>query len=691
MTVGIDAADLASRAESTFGWFQAGAESEAALDAICAAALTEVVSAPAAVRVLAVAIKPTEISVVLDAKVVLGGSWREMGEGVWSIHPGKVDFTAPAVGGPTLFVAVAVRADESVIAVNVAGHRVRIAGEAAEVARAWLLQVLSLQTHDWTVAVNGIGEELLGSSERVLAADTDSADVVFVDLAASDGAVELDGRSVVELTPLRKAFSGDPDVLLVPRRESVEPSSLIFPAAGTFSVWAVRSISDRRWNDIVARVNPHPTPTAGRGSAVGRRHAASPAPVRRGKSAREGLPLRPPLAPSAPPGLADPAAQPAAAATEIAPVQPQVNTPAPTPGQRPLVRPARRRVTRAAGSADSIEPDLPQPPGASSEPEQAAEPPEVGSASPAEGEVAEPTQPVAHVKDDDAEPAIELDEDVPEDALTNNGPSTPAVPDSHDGLDADEEPSSPEPLPTAASDDGGEDWIWVRILGPIEVSPRKPGKAPDATPSVLAFAAYIATRTRQVNVTDIDEAMWSGQGDVRRHRSNLFTKLRSWFGEVSPGVKAIGVAGNKGIFTPNPDVLTDWDVWQRLVDGEPVHASTEDLEAACELVRGAPFDGARQNDYHWMRVLTDAIRPRVCDGCLELAERYHRDGRYSDAAEIALRGVEVDYLRQDLWRLALTACSVGGLTRRAHDIRLEIAEKLPTAELDHETLTLIRG
>jgi hypothetical protein len=126
------------------------------------------------------------------------------------------------------------------------------------------------------------------------------------------------------------------------------------------------------------------------------------------------------------------------------------------------------------------------------------------------------------------------------------------------------------------------------------------------------------------------------------------------------------------------DEFCDWKEFNRLVGHEPDNATTENLTAAVELIRGAPFEDIPDDDYDWrsVRLLKDDLITRCSNAALELAHRQHSAGATDAAYRTARLGIRVYPQREDLWVVAASTVSDSDRAGLIYDLKQAIP--LPT-------------
>jgi hypothetical protein len=107
------------------------------------------------------------------------------------------------------------------------------------------------------------------------------------------------------------------------------------------------------------------------------------------------------------------------------------------------------------------------------------------------------------------------------------------------------------------------------------------------------------------------------------------------------------------------DLFCDWKEFIRLTGHNPEAASTEDLTAAVQLIRGTPFEDVPDDEYDWraVQLLKDELLSVCSSAALELAQRHHSAGAAAAAYQAARIGTRVYAQREDLWVIAATTVS----------------------------------
>ncbi|TDD66994.1 hypothetical protein E1262_20440 [Jiangella aurantiaca] len=176
--------------------------------------------------------------------------------------------------------------------------------------------------------------------------------------------------------------------------------------------------------------------------------------------------------------------------------------------------------------------------------------------------------------------------------------------------------------------------------------------------------------------TAIDEAIWPGSAVTKTTRGTAISKLRRWLGTDSTGSSLLPRSDSG--YTLRPGVRSDWDDWCDLLPDGPARATTADLRAALELVRGRPFSGRGRRRYAWADHLAQEMIASIVDASHELALRALVDGDPWEALRAALVGLSVEPGVELLWRDRLKAEAVLG----DRDRLLDTIEKLRATAAD---------
>ena len=229
----------------------------------------------------------------------------------------------------------------------------------------------------------------------------------------------------------------------------------------------------------------------------------------------------------------------------------------------------------------------------------------------------------------------------------------------------------------------------VRVLGLVTVLHAR-GELEVDRRSQLAEIAAILVLNPGIDHNQLDEMKWPNARLLERTRNSAVYKLRRWLGDNDAGDPYLPKVGRDG-YRFHPDVRSDWDLWQDLLPEGPGSASTEDLAAALELVKGQPFAGAKKRTYGWAERIKQDMISAIGDVAHELARRALLAGNATLARQAAAAGLQADPGAELLWRDALRAewlaGDLDGLSSTA-DRLIDLASKLGD-DLEPETDELL--
>jgi hypothetical protein len=152
-----------------------------------------------------------------------------------------------------------------------------------------------------------------------------------------------------------------------------------------------------------------------------------------------------------------------------------------------------------------------------------------------------------------------------------------------------------------------------------------------------------------------------------QNRRQLRTSIRKMMGGEDP-IRT----DERGLLVV--DEFCDWKEFNRLGGHEPENATTENLTAAVELIRGAPFEDVPDGDYDWrsVQLLKDDLITRCSNAALELAQRQHSAGATDAAYRTARLGIRVYAQREDLWAVAAATVSDSDRAGLIYDLKQAI-------------------
>jgi DNA-binding SARP family transcriptional activator len=202
----------------------------------------------------------------------------------------------------------------------------------------------------------------------------------------------------------------------------------------------------------------------------------------------------------------------------------------------------------------------------------------------------------------------------------------------------------------------------ISLLGPLAIHGGKRSRR-GLRARALELIAFLALRREGAQRDEILEALWPGE-DPKRSRQRLYQAARD-----ARKLLGDGVASERDRYwLDRNQVRVDVDeleeLLERLNTGDSRHPSMI-LERALALFRDEPLAGC---DYLW----SDGPLRSLRGGYVELIKRVGRarldSGEARGALHVAERGLAVDALDEEMWRLALEAEGALGL-REAVDER----------------------
>lgn len=328
-------------------------------------------------------------------------------------------------------------------------------------------------------------------------------------------------------------------------------------------------------------------------------------------------------------GTDDPADEEAAAMPE--PTLAQISTITPVDHDRVTADPA-------APTADETPASLPAPQRSSGAAEEDATPvadaalvaPPVRTS----GQASEPSE-------DDAAPHPPITANEPDQLQPRPGPE-----DSQRSAAATDVAVQSVPLPTPL----------IRVLGPVEMANVGGKVEPTKKARLLEYAAYLALNPGVGHVA-IDDAIWPHRKtqDNLNTRNTATSKLRAWVGKNQAGDDYLPRHQAGGGYGFLPAVRTDVDMWNELLEADPLNAATEHLDAALRLVRGRPFEGHHPRNYAWSERIAQRMISEIVDASYELGRRRLMEGRWRAAEEAVVVGLTIEPAQERLWRMRILA------------------------------------
>jgi DNA-binding SARP family transcriptional activator len=217
------------------------------------------------------------------------------------------------------------------------------------------------------------------------------------------------------------------------------------------------------------------------------------------------------------------------------------------------------------------------------------------------------------------------------------------------GRAATPEPSSSVERAASAPDVALPTRPQISVLGPLTITGGKRSRR-GLRARALELIAYLALHPRQVQRDELLEAFWPGE-DPRRTRPRLRQAVRDARRLIGSAI----ASEHESYWLDRSAVDVDVDELERLLavanigDAEHAQALTE---IALRSFRGEPLAGA---DYAWSESEVRRLRATFIDLLEQVARHRLEAGDVRAALDAAERGIAIDSLNEDYWRLALKA------------------------------------
>jgi hypothetical protein len=226
----------------------------------------------------------------------------------------------------------------------------------------------------------------------------------------------------------------------------------------------------------------------------------------------------------------------------------------------------------------------------------------------------------------------------------------------------------------------------LQMLGPIEL-PGATGTAPArAAKQCLEYCAWLLE-----NPGSTAQAMVAALAVAEGTRRSNMSRLRSWLG-ANPEGEAYLPDAYTGRITLHPAVSSDWQWLQILTSTGVNRASDDSLQAALELVRGAPLADAAPGQWHWAEELRTDMISCVRDIGVELADRALLAGDVERARWAAARALMAAPGDELLLAARIRTEHTAGNAAETERLALQLAAQARTlgVDLDPETVSLLQ-
>lgn len=229
--------------------------------------------------------------------------------------------------------------------------------------------------------------------------------------------------------------------------------------------------------------------------------------------------------------------------------------------------------------------------------------------------------------------------------------------------------------------------LCLSLLGPLRLFDAQ-GQVPPLRAASRALLVYLALHPHGCDRETLLETLWP---EMERQRSQQ--RLWQTTSECRRHLGAIISRKHDHYQLDREHVRIDLDQLERLRDEaarSPAPAGRNLLIEAYELIRGVPLADC---DYPWIDPHRRRLHALAADLIITLARTHLANGEATLAISLAERGLELDHLDEQLWRIALQAEAQLGL-RQALTRRYRHLEQTLDAQLglrpDQQTRQLYR-
>jgi hypothetical protein len=226
----------------------------------------------------------------------------------------------------------------------------------------------------------------------------------------------------------------------------------------------------------------------------------------------------------------------------------------------------------------------------------------------------------------------------------------------------------------------------LRLLGPIELLGATGTEPARAAKQCLEYCAWLLE-----NRGSTAQAMVAALAVAEGTRRSNMSRLRSWLGASAAGDAYLPDAYT-GRIALHPAVSSDWQRLQILTATGVNRASDDTLQAALELVRGAPLADAAPGQWHWAEELRTDMICCVRDIGVELADRALLAGDVERARWAAARALLAAPGDELLLATRIRTEHTAGNAAETERLTLQLAAQARTlgVDLDPETVSLLQ-
>jgi nucleoid-associated protein YgaU len=226
----------------------------------------------------------------------------------------------------------------------------------------------------------------------------------------------------------------------------------------------------------------------------------------------------------------------------------------------------------------------------------------------------------------------------------------------------------------------------LQLLGPIELLGATGTEPPRAAKQCLEYCAWLLE-----NPGSTAQAMVAALAVAEGTRRSNMSRLRTWLGASVAGEAYLPDAYT-GRITLHPAVSSDWHRLQILTATGVNRTSEDSLEAALELVRGAPLADAAPGQWHWAEELRTDMISCVRDIGVELADRALLAGDLERARWAAARALLAAPGDELLLAARIRTEHTAGNAAETERLTLQLAAQARTlgVDLDPDTVSLLQ-
>jgi hypothetical protein len=226
----------------------------------------------------------------------------------------------------------------------------------------------------------------------------------------------------------------------------------------------------------------------------------------------------------------------------------------------------------------------------------------------------------------------------------------------------------------------------LQMLGPIELLGATGTVPTRAAKQCLEYCAWLLE-----NPGGTAQAMVAALAVAEGTRRSNMSRLRSWLGTSADGEAYLPDAYT-GRIALHPAVSSDWQRLQILTSNGVNRASDDSLQAALELVRGAPLADAAPGQWHWAEELRTDMISCVRDIGVELTDRALLAGDLERARWVAARALLAAPGDELLLALRIRTEHQAGNAAETERLTLQLAAQARAlgVDLDPRTVSLLQ-